>query len=67
MKKLALWVIEFVVTTLIEMGTLALGWNVFLCMAWDSLPSMTFTQIVLTAVGMKFVKFSLIQWYKRKE
>lgn len=65
--KVFLWVLEFVVTYAIEVGCWALGWNVFLCMAWSNLPVMSFTQILLTVLGLKFCKFAFNKWYNPKE
>ena len=67
MKKLVLWIIEFVVAYATEVGCWALGWNVFFCMAWSNLPVMSFTQILLTVLGLKFCKVAFIKWYKPKE
>lgn len=63
LKAVVLWLIEFVVTYTVEVACFALGWNVFLCMAWESLPVLTFTQVALTVLGLKFCKFAFSKWY----
>ena len=67
LKATVYWLLEFVATYAIEVACWALGWNVFLCMAWGNLPVMSFTQILLTVLGLKFCKFAFNKWYRPKE
>lgn len=67
LKAIIYWLIEFTVTYLVEVICFAIGWNFFLCMAWETLPTLTAIQILLTVLGLKLCKFSIAQWYHRKK
>lgn len=63
LKAVIFYALEFGLTYIVEVICFAIGWNIFLCMAWESLPVLSFTQIALTVLGLKFCKFSIAQWY----
>ena len=64
-KKILLYIITFMATYAIEVLLFMFGWNMLLCMAWENLPTMSFTQILLTVLGLKCCKFSFGFWYKK--
>lgn len=63
LSKILFYLLELVVTYIVEVICFAIGWNFLLCMAWDSLPVMSCQQVLLTVLGLKFCKFSISQWY----
>lgn len=67
LKAIVYWLIEFALTYIVEVICFAIGWNFFLCMAWENLPVLSFSQILLTVLGLKFCKFSIAKWYNGKK
>ena len=67
LKAIVYYLVEFTITYLVEVICFAIGWNFFLCMAWENLPVLTAPQIFLTVLGLKFCKFSIAQWYHGKK